>query len=483
MKYISTRGKDFASSSYEAILKGLADDGGLFVREDFPEFSWKSYLEKDFSYADLAADLIHTFFDDIDLEDLKEMSSNAYDKKFYATNALNIHDLGEVSVVELYHGQTAAFKDFALSMLPQFLQRAKKDKKLIILTATSGDTGKAALEGFKDLDGIEIYVFYPTDGVSSMQKLQMQTQEGSNTHVIGVRGNFDDAQTGVKKIFRSDSAKKWNEENGFSFSSANSINIGRLVPQIVYYVYSYIKLVKDKKIKEGELVDICVPTGNFGDILAGYYAKEMGLPIESFICASNENDVLTDFFNTGIYNANRDLKVSTSPSMDILISSNLERILYHISKNSEKISAWMEDLKTKGIFEIDDKTKKGLEDFYGYSCDSKRAGEVIGEVFEKYGYLIDPHTAVAYSSIEKFREEKETKNHILLMSTASPYKFPEAVSKALGLDVSDFKEGLEKINEKTKMPIPIPLQGLDKKEIKHDMIIEKDNLEKIIRGQ
>lgn len=472
MKFISTRGSDQLHSSYEAIFKGLADDGGLFVKDSISNFQWDKYIDREISYAQLSADLLHSFFEDIDKEELLTMTQNAYDKKFYEKDAVKIKHLDKLSIVELYHGETSAFKDFALSILPQLLQRAKKDKKLIILTATSGDTGKAALEGFKDIEGIEIFVFYPTDGVSSMQKLQMTSQEGDNCHVIGIKGNFDDAQTAVKTIFSNTKLKENLSKDNKYLSSANSINIGRLVPQIAYYIFSYIKLVKDGIIKSGQKIDICVPTGNFGDILAGYYAKQMSLPIENLVCASNENKVLTDFFETGIYDANRDLKTTTSPSMDILISSNLERLLFHVS-DSQRVKEWMKNLKESGKFELDKQTYENISDFSAFFADNEQVKACIKEVFQKYNYLIDTHTAVGYKACKDFSSD----NYMLLMSTASAYKFPEAVADALDLDYSDYKEASDKILAYTGVKIPKPLLDLEKKEIKHTELIDKEKIE------
>jgi threonine synthase len=472
MKFVSTRGKDSVASSYEAIFKGLAGDGGLFVKEDLGNFDREKYLGEGVTYSYLAAKILHHIFEDIDFDELYEMTQNAYDKKFYKKDAVSLKNLEGISVAELYHGQTAAFKDFALSILPQFLKRAKGDKDLIILTATSGDTGKAALEGFKDIDGIEIFVFYPTKGVSTMQKLQMTSQEGSNCHVIGIDGNFDHAQNAVKTIFSNKEIKKDLAQKNKYLSSANSINIGRLVPQIAYYVFSYIKLVEDGIIEKGEKIDVCVPTGNFGDILAGYYAKKMGLPIEKLVCASNSNKVLTDFFETGIYNAQRDLLLTSSPSMDILVSSNLERLLFDISKDANLVEKRMRDLKEKKSFDIGEYKEK-LSDFSAFFASDEEVEEAIKEVFEKYGYLIDTHTGVGYQAIKKYGP----KNHMLLMSTASAYKFPEAVAKALDLDFDDYKEAIEKIHQKTGMEIPKPLKDLDKKKILHNKVIGKDQIQ------
>lgn len=480
MDFVSTRGGDRVKGSLQAVFNGLAQDGGLYIKESMGKFPWENYLNKDFSYAEIAAEILHLFFEDLDISLLEKMTRKAYEEKFFVDNALEVKTFKDFSVVELYHGPTAAFKDFALSILPQLLQEAREEKELYILTATSGDTGKAALEGFKDLEGIEIFVFYPTDGVSSMQKLQMMTQEGKNVHVYGVNGNFDDAQNGVKEIFQSDKVKAWAKEKNIFLSSANSINIGRLVPQVAYYVYSYINLVKKGVINKGDRVDVCVPTGNFGNILAAYYAKLLSLPFENFICASNENSVLRDFFQTGFYDSNRDLYKTTSPSMDILVSSNLERLLYHMTGDQEKVKAWMEDLKSKGSFHVDEETKKKLKDFHGYSADSKEAAEEIQKVWKDKFYLMDTHTAVAYHAAEEFRRQGNN-NHILLVSTASPYKFPEAVADALGLSYEGFSQALEKIQSLTGMPISKPLVGLENREVRNKDLIDKEEMIQVIQ--
>lgn len=481
MNYISTRGKSFSKSSYDTIFKGLAEDGGLFVLENMPILDWEEFLSEDFGYDEVSAMVIQQFFQDIPYEEILDMTKKAYNEKFFVKNALKIQKVGDISVMELFHGPTSAFKDFALSMLPQFMEKPRGDKKVIILTATSGDTGKAALEGFKDIEGIDVVVFYPTDGVSSMQKLQMMTQEGKNVHVFAVNGNFDDAQRGVKEIFQNKEMEKWMDDRGYVLSSANSINIGRLIPQVAYYVYSYIELVRKGTIASGDFIDIVVPTGNFGNILAAYYAKEMGIPIGNFICASNENNVLSDFFQKGTYDANRSLVKTTSPSMDILVSSNLERFLYEITKDSERVAKWMEDLKENGMYSVGEEFRKEMKDFYGYYATVEESQEGIREFYEKYQYVMDPHTAVAYKCWEKFKEENKG-NYPLIVSTASPYKFPEAVTEALEIHGEE-SHLLEEMEKKTGVEIPVPLEGLKDRKILHNRIIEKEDMGKVIQEE
>lgn len=363
MKYISTRGKDKLSSSFEAIVKGIASDGGLFMPEKFNKVNLSQDIKDRMDYRDFAEVIISTIFDDIDKKILREIIDKAYSKEnFSVDNALKVEEVNSLYIMELFHGRTSAFKDFALSILPYFILLAKdKDKKIGILTATSGDTGKAALEGFKNLKDTFIIVFYPTDGVSPIQKYQMLTQEGTNVYAIGIKGNFDQAQSALKDAFNDKELRDFLESKNILLSSANSINIGRLVPQIVYYFYAYYDLVKKSKIKDGEEINVAVPTGNFGNIFAAYLAKVMGLNIGNFIVASNKNNVLTDFFNSGIYNANREFYKTNSPSMDILISSNLERLLY--LKAPEELNSYMESLKNNGTYKISDECKKSLKEF------------------------------------------------------------------------------------------------------------------------
>lgn len=482
MKFLSTRGKDKIENSFDTILKGIAADGGLFVPEEIPSLNIEQLVGK--SYIELANEVIGTIFNDIEKDDLSDAIKKAYHK--FGNKILDIRTIGNVSFLELYHGPTAAFKDFALCLLPQLMMLSLKDKnmdkKVVILTATSGDTGKAALEGFKDVDGIDVIVFYPTDGVSSIQKYQMITQDGKNTHAVGIKGNFDDAQSALKNIFLDKDFSVELDKNGFTLSSANSINIGRLVPQIVYYIYAYLDLVKENKIKIGDKVNVCVPTGNFGNILAAYLAKQMGTPIDKLICASNENDVLTEFFNSGKYDANRNLKVTTSPSMDIIVSSNLERLLYFVSKgNSNLISNLMEDLKTNKFYEVSEELKSNLDDFYAYEISDSKGMEIIKNIFDNDNYLIDTHTAVGYGAYTNYVNETGDDKPVIIASTASPYKFPLWVSKSINIDNNENEFALiNEINNITKMEIPTNLKDLDKKRITQNLVIDKNEIKNSI---
>ena len=467
MKFLSTRNSNLKISGREAIVKGISEDGGLFVPESFPAFDIMENL--DLSYTDLAHKILSLYLTDFDKDDLlglieksyasfeDEIAKVSYQKDFY---------------LELYHGRTSAFKDFALCLLPNLLAYAKKSlgikDKTLILTATSGDTGKAALEGFYNTEDIDILVLYPTEGVSSIQKAQMDTTGSLNSKVISIDGNFDDAQSAVKKIFNDEVIKEELKKENIYLSSANSINIGRLLPQIVYYFYSYADLVKNKKITGGEKISYCVPTGNFGDILAGYYAKEMGLPIDKLVIASNDNNVLTDFFTTGRYDANRDLVKTISPSMDILVSSNLERLIFHKSSD-EVVKEKMADLKDNGLFEF-----KG--DFHEFLCGYAKEDETretIKKVFEEENYLMDPHTGVAKNIVDKLSLDKT-----VILSTASPYKFSSTVLEALGENLSDDEfENIDLLHEKTGVKIPSEIKKLRDKKILHKTKILKNEIE------
>ena len=402
----------------------------------------------------------------------------AYDSKFEAEDVVPVVEAGGAHFLELYHGRTAAFKDMALSILPYLLTTAMKkeneDKKICILTATSGDTGKAALEGFADVPGTEIIVFFPNQGVSEVQERQMITQEGDNTHVFAIKGNFDDAQTGVKKIFNdSDFAEKL-AGMGCKLSSANSINIGRLVPQVAYYVYGYAKLIERGVIKAGDKVNIVVPTGNFGNILAAYYAGQMGIPVNRFICASNKNRVLTDFFENGEYDINRDFYLTNSPSMDILISSNLERLLYHLSGNDgDEIKSLMDALENEKHYKVSDKIREGMKDFCGGSATVEETNETIGQMYDEHRYLMDTHTAVAYKVYKDYVEKTGDETPTLIASTASAYKFAESVAQAIGLAKEDNGfEYVKAVEAATGVKVPSGLKDLDKKEIRHRDVIE-----------
>lgn len=482
MRYFSTRGEAKYISSAQAILQGLAADGGLFVPENIPQIT-PDFIDslKDLSYQQRAEKIISLFLTDYNADEIKKCIANAYTAEKFDTDliapAVKVKE-GRY-VLELWHGPTSAFKDMALQMLPQFISTAlrKEDKKeeLLILVATSGDTGKAALEGFKDVPQTGILVFYPQEGVSLIQKAQMVTQEGDNVGVVAIKGNFDDAQTGVKQIFNDVSYQRELAAANVELSSANSINWGRLLPQIVYYFSAYADLVKAGEITMGEVIDFSVPTGNFGNILAGFYAKKMGLPIGNLLCASNENNVLTDFLKTGIYSRNREFHKTISPSMDILISSNLERLLYHITGDTEKVKNWMEELNTKGSYKVDEDTLKAIQNTFraGYLNDEDTRKN-IGELYNETGYIMDPHTSVAWSVAKDENSPRKT----VILSTASPYKFNDSVLEALGIDTDEMSEFemLDKLAEINKDPIPAGLNKLRQAEVKHDVCCDKADM-------
>lgn len=479
MKFQSTRGLEAGIKSAEAIIRGIAKDGGLYVPESFPNLYDSLKKEKSLSYEELAFKIIKEFFSDINEEDLKEAINDAYNNRF----SVNVKN----GFLELYHGPTSAFKDAALLFLPQIMKKAKKavnlSDEVVILTATSGDTGKAALEGFSNVDGFKVVVYYPKNGVSPIQERQMATQEGNNVKVFGIKGNFDNAQTGVKTIFGDEDFKAKLKEKGYVLSSANSINIGRLVPQIVYYFYGYFKLVEQGEIKADEEINVVVPTGNFGNILASYYAKQMGLPVNKFICASNENKVLTDFFRTGTYDKRRELILTKSPSMDILVSSNLERLLFEAcNRDGEEVKKLMNALTTDGVYEVSDKVKEFVNEFYGNFATEEEVAETIKNVYQNKNYLMDTHTAVAETVYEKYVKDSKDNRKVLIASTASPYKFPRSICSALDIDVdkiNDF-EVIDKLCEVTKVQVPVNLKGLDKKPVLHDEVWDKDEMEEAL---
>lgn len=475
MKFRSTRGLENEVASAKAIINGISKDGGLYVPDEFPKVYDSLKANTEIGYEDLAFKIINEFFTDIDDAELMGAINDAYNNRFSVKVKNNF--------LELYHGPTCAFKDAALLFLPQIMKRAKKicdvKEDITILTATSGDTGKAALEGFKDVEGFKVVVYYPKNGVSPIQERQMSSQEGNNVKVIGIKGNFDDAQTGVKEIFGDDDFKSGLVEKGYVLSSANSINIGRLVPQIVYYFYGYFNLVNQGVIKLDDKINVVVPTGNFGNILAGYYAKQMGLPIDKFICASNENKILTDFFETGVYDKRRELVLTESPSMDILVSSNLERLLFEASgRNTEVINELMNSLKNQGIYEINDTMKAFMKEFYGNYANTDEVYESINEVYKKDNYLMDTHTAVAYTVKKKYQEETKDNKPALIVSTASPFKFPRSICNALGINVegiNDFKV-LEKLALETDEKIPNSLATLENAKVLHDEVWDKSEM-------
>jgi threonine synthase len=484
MFYNSTRNSDVKVNSAEAITQGISADGGLFVPESIPQLSLDEIKAiGDMKYADRAAYVFSKYLTDFSDAEIHYCTDNAYSTKNFETESIAeiAHLFDGTYMLELWHGPTCAFKDMALQILPYFLTTSAKkinlDKKIVILVATSGDTGKAALEGFKDVEGTSILVFYPEDGVSPMQKRQMKTQEGSNVGVCAIKGNFDDCQSGVKAIFTNDDVKKALDDNGMIFSSANSINWGRLVPQIVYYVSSYAELVKDGEIELGEKINIVVPTGNFGNILAAYYAKHMGIPVNKLICASNINNVLTDFINTGIYDRNRQFYATVSPSMDILISSNLERLLYLMTdKNDAVIREWFGKLASEGRYEVSEAVKAKLkEEFAAGFCDDGQTKSTIHSIYEKYSYTCDTHTAVAVKVYKDYKETTGDKTKTIIASTASPYKFSAAVLEALEGKNSEMDEydKVAKIAELSDIPVPSALADLKNKPERFNDVIDK----------
>ena len=488
MYFFSTRGNNDKITASQAIIKGLSTDKGLYMPSSFKDLSLELENLVNLDYKELAYVVLKDFLSDYSEKELKYCIESAYDEKFDTEEIAPVNKVGKNYVLELYHGPTCAFKDMALTIMPYLLKTAIEKNNLkeeiVILTATSGDTGKAALEGFSDVDKIKIVVFFPENGVSAIQKLQMKTTKGLNTCVVGINGNFDDAQTGVKNIFVDDEFNKELKEKGYILSSANSINIGRLLPQVVYYFFAYLQLVKNKEINLNDKINFVVPTGNFGNILAGYIAKQMGLPVNKFICASNDNNVLYDFFKTGVYNKNRSLKLTTSPSMDILISSNLERLLFEISnRDSKKVNDLLNDLNTKGIYEIDENMKNNLDSFYGSFANEEEVKETIKEVFEKHGYLLDTHTAVAYNCHQKYIKDTDDNTKTVIVSTASPYKFSKDVLNSISdvdLNIDDF-EIINKLSNTTNTEIPKPIKELQNLEIRHNITCEKDELKLEIR--
>lgn len=487
INYVSTRGSQDVKNAAQAVIQGISQDKGLFVPKAIPKLSIKIEDMVSKSYQEIAFSVIKSFFTDYTEEELKACIDGAYDHKFEAEDIVPIVKAGDAYFLELYHGRTAAFKDMALSILPYLLTTAmkkeKEDKKIVILTATSGDTGKAALEGFADVPNTEIVVFFPVEGVSQVQERQMITQEGANTHVFAIRGNFDDAQTGVKQIFNDSAFAEELAKMGCKLSSANSINIGRLVPQVAYYVYAYCKLLEKGTIKVGDKMNVVVPTGNFGNILAAYYAKEMGIPMGKLICASNENKVLTDFINTGVYDIQREFYLTNSPSMDILISSNLERLLYHLSGgNGAEISALMESLDKEKKYEVNEEIKEALKDFYAGFADMEETKEAIGQMYEQNGYLMDTHTAVAYKVYEDYKKETGDETATIIASTASAYKFADSVADSIGLPhEEDGFAYVTALNAKTGVAVPAGLKGLQDKEILHKGVMDKDALKEAVR--
>lgn len=491
MFYKSTRNSNLKVSASEAIARGISEEGGLFVPEYFP--SVKDDLKKlrKLDYISLAKEILSLYLTDYTKEEIDECAEKAYETKKFSGEQVRLHEVENedgVYSLELWHGPTCAFKDMALQILPHLLTKAFKKqadgKKAVILVATSGDTGKAALEGFKDVENIQIIVFYPENGVSPMQLRQMNTQEGENVCVCAVKGNFDDCQTQVKRIFTSPELKKLLAENNMLFSSANSINWGRLLPQIVYYFYAYFRFLDRVGVEdEEETVNIVVPTGNFGNILAAYYAKMMGLPVNKFICASNSNNVLTDFINAGNYNKLREFYTTISPSMDILVSSNLERLLYHLSGNNDKQTAeWMNALNNKGEYTVDAATKAKVKDlFAAYSCNENETKENIKETFENSSYLIDTHTAVAFKAVKDYREDTEDYTPAIIASTASPYKFSKSVLSCISdFESDDEFEVVYKLSEVSGLEVPDALNALKTKPVRFTNVCDRDSISSFV---
>lgn len=490
MYYKSTRNSSVNVTSAQAIAQGISKDGGLFVPSEIPQITLEDVKTLgDMTYAQRAFFVFSKYLTDFTEAEIKYCVESAYNTKNFDSD--NIAELAHLFdgtyMLELWHGPTCAFKDMALQILPYLLttsaKRLELNKKIVILVATSGDTGKAALEGFKDVPDTEILVFYPDDGVSAMQKKQMTTQEGKNVNVCAIKGNFDDAQNGVKAIFTNEEIAAELEKNGMMFSSANSINWGRLAPQIIYYISSYAQLVKDGEIALGDKINIVVPTGNFGNILAGYYAKKMGIPVNKLICASNANNVLTDFLTTGVYNRNRPFHATISPSMDILISSNLERLLYHISGEDDgQIREWFGALASEGKYEVTDEVKAVLkEEFYAGCCDDTETKACIKDIYNKYSYTCDTHTAVAVKVYNDYKAATGDETKTIIASTASPYKFSGSVLEAIEINTdSDEFELVEKLAEVSKIPVPASLAELKNKDIRFEEIIDKTEMKEFV---
>lgn len=486
--YNSTRSTGSPVKASMAILKGLSDDGGLFVPDHIPSLD-KSLKELSaMSYQQVAYEVMKLFLTDFTEEELKNCIDKAYDSKFDTEVIAPLVEAKGAYYLELFHGSTIAFKDMALSILPHLLiTSARKNNvknEIVILTATSGDTGKAALAGFAEVEGTKIVVFYPKNGVSPIQEKQMVTQKGANTHVVGITGNFDDAQTGVKLLFSDKELAAEMEQKGFQFSSANSINIGRLVPQIVYYVYAYAQLLAEEKITEGEVINVVVPTGNFGNILAAFYAKNMGVPIGKLICASNDNKVLYDFFSTGVYDRNREFVLTTSPSMDILISSNLERLIYRIAGNdADKNAALMAALSGVGKYEITEAMKAQLADFYGNYADEQTTAKTIKALYEDCGYVIDTHTAVAAAVYDKYVAETGDNTKTVIASTASPFKFTRSVMDAIDTkyDVMDDFALVDELSRLANVAIPNAIEEIKTAPVLHTKVCDKEDMKQVVK--
>lgn len=488
LMYSSTRNADIKVTASQAILKGLADDGGLFVPDEIPALDVSLQDLAKMNYQETAYEVMKLFLTDFTKPELQDCIRAAYDSKFDIDDITRLVHADGAYYLELFHGATIAFKDMALSILPHLLTTSARKNKvkndIVILTATSGDTGKAALAGFADVKGTKIIVFYPKNGVSPIQEKQMVTQAGANTYVAGIHGNFDEAQTGVKQMFADKALEKELDDKGYQFSSANSINIGRLVPQIVYYVYAYARLLADGTVKEGEKINVVVPTGNFGNILAAYYAKNMGLPIAKLICASNENKVLYDFFRTGTYNKNRAFMLTSSPSMDILISSNLERLIYRIAGNDAvKNAELMAALTQAGVYGISDSMKQELADFYGNYASEQETAEAIRQLYEKTGYVVDTHTAVAAGVYRKYLDETKDETVTVIASTASPFKFTRSVMNAIdpSYDARDDFELVDELSRIADVKVPRAIEEIRSAKVLHNTECEVEEMPAVVK--
>lgn len=479
-KYVSTRGQQRPLDFCDAILQGIGSDGGLLV-PDFELDQKDLKALQHLSYVDMATEIMTSFVGEQEKEEMRALCQKAYGQNLFPQEVVPVKQAGNVFIAELFQGPTAAFKDMALSLLPHFMTYSLKKKgeqrKVMILAATSGDTGKAALEGFKDVDGTYIQVFYPVDGVSPIQKQQMVTQTGNNVDVVGIQGNFDDAQRAVKQAFQSSALKDLCDEHHVFLSSANSINIGRLIPQIVYYFYSYMTLVNKNEIRLGESVHFIIPSGNFGNCLAGVLAKKMGLPIQKFIVASNKNNILTDFFRTGKYDARREFYKTNAPAMDILVSSNLERLVYMMAQDSQKVKSYMDDLNQNGVYEISSDLLEKIQDVFKAGwLNEDEVLDTIKTCFEQTGYLLDTHTAIGYGVYKEYQKTSGDETKTIILATASPYKFADSVYKALTDQSLSEYQAIEAVYEKTGVDIPKPLVQLDQKEILHQKVIDKDDI-------
>lgn len=489
LTYQSTRGGESGVTASQAILKGIASDGGLFMPEEIPQLDKTMEELSGLSYKEIAYEVMKLYLTDFTKKELQDCIEKAYDSKFDTEQIAPIVKAATAYFLELFHGNTIAFKDMALSILPRLMTAAarknKVDKEIVILTATSGDTGKAALAGFADVPGTRIIVFYPKNGVSHMQELQMVTQKGDNTAVVAIHGNFDDAQTGVKKIFGDEEFGKKLDAGGFQLSSANSINVGRLIPQVVYYVYSYANLLARGEIEDGEKINVAVPTGNFGNILAGYLAKQMGVPINKLLCASNDNRVLYDFFTTGTYDKNREFVLTMSPSMDILVSSNLERLIYlSAGCDAKKTAKLMKDLAEKGSYTVTKEMQKRMKDFVGGFATEEEDAKAIRELYKNRGYVIDTHTGVAAAVWKHYRDESGDDSKTVIVSTASPYKFSRSVLEAIQGPsmMEDEFEIAEELQRISMVPVPNAILELRDAGVRHTMECDAADMEEAVAG-